>query len=100
MLCATDQVGNDEAQQRLRQDVEHMQMALAYDADLSRAVLLSRHTFMVLRETKLAVQSFSAFTRLRPGNPLGHLEAGLAQGRWYRAQFANEVSNSQGAVAF
>jgi tetratricopeptide (TPR) repeat protein len=75
--CTLAPVTDEAAQRQLLRAVGHLRKAVEYDPNLAQAYLLLGRAECLRGEGKEAVEAYEAYTRLRPGNALGHLEAGF-----------------------
>jgi tetratricopeptide (TPR) repeat protein len=57
--------------------ISHLNKAINYDPDLSHAYLLLGRALLSLGECDKAIESYRQYVRMRPKNPLGHLELGF-----------------------
>ena len=76
--CFPDPVSDAALRARLARAVTHLQAAREYNPGLAQADLLLGRAYCLLGEPERAIQAYQQYVRLRPDNPLGHLELGFA----------------------
>lgn len=64
--------------EQLSQAIASLHTSLLYNSDDSQTFLLLGRAQLLAGQAAAAVEAYRTYTRLRPGNPLGHLELGLA----------------------
>lgn len=78
LACNLPPLENDSARARLQQAIHHLEAARKYNASSSQTYLLLGRVECLLGEPEQAVEAYQNFTRMRPLNPLGHLELSFA----------------------
>lgn len=63
---------------RLEQALIYLQKAVEFDPGLAQVYLLLGRSQCLAGDYKAAIDSFGQYTRMRPQNPLGYIEAGIA----------------------
>lgn len=63
---------------KLQQAIAHLEASHKSDARLAQTDLLLGRAYCLDGQMENAINAYRAYTRLRPSNPLGHLELGLA----------------------
>ncbi len=76
--CMQEPVINPEQAGQLERVVSDLEKAVKLDASLAQAHLLLGRAGCLVGDYQAAVASFQEYTRLRPQNPLGHLELAFA----------------------
>lgn len=76
--CNLSPLENGPVRNRLQQAISHLEAARKYDARLTQTYLLLGRAYCLDGQLENAIDAYQAYTRLRPQNPLGHLESGLA----------------------
>jgi len=83
--CLQAPVTDPEQAKNLQQAVTFLERAFRRDPRLAQAYLMLGEARCLAGEYQGAVQAFQEYTRLRPQNPLGHMQLGFA----YAAQDAS-----------
>jgi tetratricopeptide (TPR) repeat protein len=78
LACDEPPLANDSARARVQQAIAHLIIAEKYNPHLAQAHLLLGRAYCMMGEPENAVSAYKAYVLLRPENPLGHLEFGLA----------------------
>lgn len=78
MACMLTVPADPNAHTQLGQAISYLQTALRYDQTLAQAYLLLGRAYCLTGDTQKAISAYQTFTRLRPENPLGHLELAFA----------------------
>jgi len=78
IACDLEPVQEDSAHTQLKQAIAHLEAARHYAPKLAQTYLLLGRAFCLYGEPENAVSSYRTYVLLRPQNPLGHLELGLA----------------------
>jgi hypothetical protein len=76
--CNLPPVDDPTVRSRLTLALQVLKRAIHYNPGASQAYLLLGRTECLLGEPKSAVETYLTYTRLRPENPLGHVELGFA----------------------
>ena len=77
IACTNDPLTDGASVQGLEQAIENLTRATAHYPDLAQAYLLLGRANCALGEYEEAVKAYEEYARLRPENPLGHLELGF-----------------------
>ncbi|MBU0510510.1 MAG: hypothetical protein KJ638_02265 [Chloroflexi bacterium] len=68
---------SDAEQSLLREAAAYLEKSIAFNPQASHSYLLLGRVYCLLDNPTDAVDNYKAYTQLRPGNPLGHLELGF-----------------------
>ncbi|MFQ5615682.1 MAG: tetratricopeptide repeat protein [Anaerolineales bacterium] len=90
--CASPPLTDEDLRDSLKKARGHLGKALEYNPELSHAYLLLGRANCLLGAASEAVRAYRAYTRLRPDNPLGHLELGFAWEGVCLAQNRNAIT--------
>lgn len=93
IACSLIAVEDESAQTMATQAISHLQTALSYNPNLDQANLLLGRAYCLTGQPVKAVQAYLTYTRLRPENPLGHLELGLAYEAACRQKEDGSINN-------
>lgn len=75
---------------QVTQAIADLQTSLKYNPDDSQTFLLLGRAYLLTGQSDQAVEAYRTYIRLRPANPLGHLELGFA----YEAQCRSRGGSS------
>jgi tetratricopeptide (TPR) repeat protein len=78
LACELDPIEDNLARTQLQQAISHLEAARKHDPKLAQTYLLLGRAYCLMGEAENAISSYRAYLQLRPKNPLGHLEFGLA----------------------
>ena len=78
ILCAVDPTKDETTRGLALEATDLLKTAIEYDPSLSQAYLQLGDAFCLLGDPGNAVEPYLSFVRMRPLNPLGHLELGIA----------------------
>lgn len=78
VFCTIDETDDSDARSLAREAVNKLQQSINRNDRLSQAYLLLGRSYCFLGEPEKAITAYDAYTQMRPGNPLGHLELGFA----------------------
>jgi tetratricopeptide (TPR) repeat protein len=76
--CALQATRNKDAEALAIQAIPYFQNALSHNPKLEQAYFSLGRAYCLTGEADKAVKAYQDYTRLKPGNPLGHLELGFA----------------------
>lgn len=79
--CAQEPVTDPALHQKLDQAITFLKKSAGYWPEGSQTYLQQGRVYCLLDQPGSAVQAFKDYIRLRPENPLGHLELGFAYGQ-------------------
>lgn len=78
LACDLPPISSDPEKTQLRRAISHLESARKYDPRLAQSYLLLGRAYCLDGNIEDAINSYQSYIRLRPKNPLGHLELGLA----------------------
>jgi hypothetical protein len=76
--CQLGPLTEPSSRSRLQQAIAHLEAARHSDPRLAQAALLLGRAYCLDGDLENAIAAYRAYIRMRPQNPLGHLEIGMA----------------------
>lgn len=96
IACANTSLVNNETSQKLIQLVEKLEKSKTYSPHFAQTYLLLGRCYCALGEYESALEAYGKYRNIKPGNPLGYLEAGFGYDAMSYSQQFKEMWKKSG----
>ena len=95
IACARSPLEEKNERAQVERAIDILQKSIRYNKNESQSYLLLGQAYCLLGQNEKAISAYQSYTKLRPQNPLGHLELGFA----YEANCRASINTGQTAAS-